>query len=123
MVELLVVIFVLGTMAAIATLAVTRFMGSGTVEAANSELYQARAAINICMCEAGVNQLDADVSGWDGSNKLVLATDVSGVPHYAATYLDGRRFKARYNVDKNGVITGATDVSWPGASWATDCWK
>ena len=123
LVELLVVMFVLGTMAAIATLAVTRFMGSGAVEAANSELYQARAAINICMCEAGVNQLDAAVSGWDGSEGLVLATDVSGVPHDAATYLDGRKFKARYNVDQNGVITGVTDVSWSGVSWATDCWK
>jgi prepilin-type N-terminal cleavage/methylation domain-containing protein len=121
--ELLVVIFVLGTMASIATLAVTRFIGSGAVEAANTELSQARTAINVCMCDAGVNHLDAAVSGWDGRGGLVLATDVSGVSHDAATYLDGPKFKARYNVDQNGVITGVTDVSWSGVSWATDRWK
>ncbi len=42
LVELLVVLLILGGLSSIAVLAITRFLGSGTAEAANTEVHQAQ---------------------------------------------------------------------------------
>ncbi|OGO01957.1 MAG: hypothetical protein A2Y72_03065 [Chloroflexi bacterium RBG_13_53_26] len=123
LVELLVVIVVLGVVAAIATLAVTRFIDSGNVEAANTELHQAHTAIQLCLFESGETELDASVSGWDGSADMVKATDSSGEIYDAATYLQGPKLKARYNVGQDGIITGVTDCSWSNVAWVDDHWE
>jgi type IV pilus assembly protein PilA len=123
LVELLVVIVVLGVVAAIATLAVTRFIDSGNVEAANTELHQAHTAIQLCLFESGGTELDAPVSGWDGSADMVKATDSSGEVYDAATYLQGPKLKARYNVGQDGTITGVTDCSWSNVAWVDDHWE
>jgi type IV pilus assembly protein PilA len=123
LVELLVVIVVLGVVAAIATLSVTRFIDSGNVEAANTELHQAHTAIQLCLFESGGTELDAPVSGWDGSANMVKATGSSGEIYDAATYLQGSKLKARYNVGQDGNIIGVTDYSWSNVAWVDDHWE
>ena len=123
LVELLVVIVVLGVVAAIATLSVTRFMDSGNVEAANTELNQAHTAIQLCIFESEGTELDAPVSGWDGSADMVKATGSSGEICDAATYLQGPKLNASYNVGQDGNIIGVTDYSWSNVAWVDDHWE
>ncbi len=125
LVELLVVVVILGVVAAIATLGATRFIGSSNVEAANTEMHQARTAVALCMYEAGVDELDAEVlQGWDGSAGLVEATGSSGTTYDAASYLHkGFLFKAKYTLNRHGNITGVTEVSWPSVTWAGNHWE
>jgi type II secretory pathway pseudopilin PulG len=124
-VELLVVVVILGVIAAVATLGVTRFIGSSNVEAANTEMHQARTAIILCLYEAEATEIDAEVpGGWDGSPGVVEATGASGATHDAASYLrEGSSFKASYILNRAGHITGVTNVFWPIVTWAGDHWE
>jgi PKD repeat protein len=85
-------------------------------EAANSELNQARQAIEDCLRDAGMTQLDSDVVGWDGSRGEVTAGKDS---RDAADYLKvWKPFKAAYDVEAyGGVIVSGTDVSWGCVRW------
>jgi prepilin-type N-terminal cleavage/methylation domain-containing protein len=122
--ELLVVILILGGLTSIAVLAITRFLGSGTSEAANTEVHQASVAISNCMVEAGAIQLDAVAPvSWDGSEDVVTATGAGGVVYDAADCLRGKRLKATYRVTPGGEITGVTDQEWVGVSWEDGSWK
>jgi type IV pilus assembly protein PilA len=119
LVELLVVVAILGVIAAVAVLAVTRFMGSGNVESANTELHQAQTAIAAVMADAGNAQLDAADTGWNGgvgaANNEPTAT-VGVIVYGAATYIHGT-FNATYDYNVDGDITNATNVSWSGVVW------
>jgi prepilin-type N-terminal cleavage/methylation domain-containing protein len=122
LVELLVVIVILGVLAAVATLAVTRFMGSGNLESAKTELHQAQTAIVACMAEAGASELDAAAADWDGSSGVIEATSGS-VTYDAADSLLGATFKALYDVNIDGEIYNAslpTTGGWSGVAWDTD---
>jgi prepilin-type N-terminal cleavage/methylation domain-containing protein len=124
LVELLAVLLILGGLSSIAVLAITRFLGAGVAEAANTEVHNAHAAISCCMLEAGVSQLDAGGPvGWDGSDDVVTATDAGGVVFDAADSLRGKRLKATYQVTPGGEITGVTDQEWVGVSWEDGSWK
>ncbi len=57
LIELLVVIIILGVLAAVVTLAVTRFIGKGTLESANAELVTVQAAIESALAEANASEL------------------------------------------------------------------
>jgi prepilin-type N-terminal cleavage/methylation domain-containing protein len=125
LVELLVVLLILGGLASVAVLAITRFMGKGTAEAANTEVHNASVAISTCMVEAGVSQLDIGAAGedWDGSEDVITATSDGGVVYDASASLRGKRLKATYTVTPTGEITGVTEQEWPGITWATDHWE
>jgi len=122
--ELLVVLLILGGLSAIAVLSITRFLGSGTAEAANIEVHNAHTAISGCMADAGAGQLDTDVSvNWDGSDDVITATGAGGVVYDAADSLRGKRLKATYTVNPSGEITGVTDQEWSGVVWEDGRWK
>lgn len=124
LVELLVVIVILGVLAGVATLAVTRFIGRGTLEAANSELEQARGAIQCCLTEAEIGQLDiAGPQEWDGSRDVITATSGGGTTYDAAAFLKGGYFKATYVVDQTGVITDVAANDWQDIHWEGDHWE
>ena len=124
LVELLVVMLILGGLASIAVLAITRFLGSGTAEAANTEVHNASAAISCCMLEAGANQLDAVAPvDWDGSEGVVTATDYGGAVYDAADSLRGKHLEATYTVTPTGEITGVTGQEWSGVTFENGCWK
>ncbi len=114
---------ILGVLAAVAVLAVTRFMGRGSLEAATTELHQAQTAIAACMADGGVARLDAAVPtpGWDGSAGVVQCTPVVGGTVYdAADSILGKQFKAGYIINIDGEIIGATlpaTGAWSGIRW------
>jgi type IV pilus assembly protein PilA len=124
LVEMLVVLVILGALASVVVLAITQFYGKGTVEAANTEVHNAHAAISCCMADAGVGQLDTDVPvSWDGSDDVVTATSAGGVVYDASASLRGKRLKATYTVDPSGEITGVADQEWKGVTWEDGRWK
>jgi prepilin-type N-terminal cleavage/methylation domain-containing protein len=116
LIELLVVVVILGVIAAIALLAVYVFFGSGTLEAANAELHQAQTAVAASLSEAGVAELDAAVTGWDGSAAINCPTSTAsdGTTYPASDYLH-KVFKGLYDVDINGTITNAANGTWAGS--------
>jgi len=124
LVEVLVVMAILGVLAAVATLSVAHFMGSGNASAANTELHHARLAIGGCMSEAEKDELDSSAPvDWDGSAGVVTDTSDEGVVCDASSYLQGRHLKATYIVAPNGEITGVTDQEWSGITWVDDHWE
>ena len=131
LVELLVVVAILGIIAAVAVLAVTKFIGTGSLEAAKTELHQAQTAVAACMADVGSAALDpagvppsgaADrlVAGWNGQANVTSAT-VAGVTSDANQFIHGL-FKASYIVEDDGDITGVADPTvWgSGVTWDDD---
>jgi len=53
---------------------------------------------------------------WDGSAGKVTASGVGGTKD-AASYLEGKTFKAKYDVGLDGKITRGVDVSWGNITW------
>ena len=124
LVELLAVLLILGGLASVAVLAITRFLGKGTVEAANTEVHLASAAISCCMVEAGASQLDIGAPvNWDGSDDVITATSSGGAVYDASDSLRGNRLKATYTVTPAGEIAGVTNREWPGITWVDDHWE
>jgi prepilin-type N-terminal cleavage/methylation domain-containing protein len=122
--EMLVVIVILGALSAIAVLSVTRFLGSGAAEAANTEVHNAHVAISSCLADAGASQLDTDVPvNWDGSEDVITATGAEGAVYDAADTIRGKHLKATYTVTPTGEITGVTDQEWKGVTWEGGGWK
>ena len=125
LVELLVVLLILGGLASVAVLAITRFLDKGTVEAANTEVHNASVAISTCMVEAGVSQLDIGPAGkdWDGSEHVITATSAEGDVYDASASLRGKRLNATYTVTPTGEITGVTEQEWSGITWVDSHWE
>jgi type IV pilus assembly protein PilA len=105
LVELLVVVVILGVLAAVAVLAVTRFMGEGRLEAAQTELHQAQTAVAAAMADAGVASIDGGSFGPDDD---ITAGDNTS----AQSFLHGP-LTATYTVAPNGNITDANDDEDP----------
>jgi prepilin-type N-terminal cleavage/methylation domain-containing protein len=125
LIELLVVIIILGVLAAVVTLAVTRFIGKGTLESANAEAVTVQAAVEAAMGEAGSAILGGSQLGaWSGSDAAgvlyagALADNVT-VGSMMRTHL----LKATYTFNTNGDITGAVPTVTGGTGWgATIHW-
>jgi type IV pilus assembly protein PilA len=115
LVELLVVVAILGVIAAVAVLAVTKFIGKGTLEAAKTELHQAQTAVAACMADAGTGLLEAwdDTTGWAGESGTIYYGNYD-----AGDYVHGL-FKAFYQVRQDGEITGVGAETWNGVHWDT----
>jgi PKD repeat protein len=80
-------------------------------EAANSELNQARGAIQACMGTA--KTLDK-YGVWDGKSRGIVVAGGRDAADYLGVW---KTFKAAYDVDVNGDITSGTDVSWACVYW------
>jgi type IV pilus assembly protein PilA len=103
LIELLIVVAILGVLAAVVIPNVGAFMGSATVNAANTELQNIRTASLAYMADhAGI---------WPtSSDQLIQAPN---------PYLNGT-LVGSYSIDANtGVVTGMT---YPGCVWGTDQW-
>ena len=125
LVELLVVVVILGVLAAVATLAVTKFIGSGNVQAANTEMHNAKTAVAACMYQANVSSV-TNLAGWTGDNatspRAVGATETSS----AFDFVNGS-FKATYTFTADGtLVTSGAGIpvnketgGWSGIVWNT----
>ena len=113
LVELLVVVAILGVIAAVAVLAVTKFIGTGTLEAAKTELHQAQTGVAACMADAGSGLLEAwdNTTGWAGETGTVYYGNYD-----AGDYVHGL-FKAYYLVNQDGEIIGVGVEEWNGVHW------
>ena len=85
-------------------------------EAATKEMLEAETAIGRCMADAGAGVLGSVVTGWDGSAGKVTASGAGGTKD-AASYFEGKTFKAKYDVGLDGKITCGVDVSWDNITW------
>ena len=113
LIEILVAVAVLGIIAAVALLNITGFIGSGTIEAANTEAHQVQTAI-IAYMKAN------ELSTWTG---VVDKTDSAA----HAYLMDGTRLQASYTF-VDGSIESAyayPDGKWAGCTWDTSagCWQ
>lgn len=119
LIELLVVIMILGVLAAVVTLAVTRFIGKGSLESARAELVTVQAAIEACLADANRGSFTSAVDDWDGSaGTSPITTNTFRVSDYMRTH----DLKAKYNIDINGNVTGATDNGWGNIAWDNGTW-
>jgi len=107
---------ILGVLAAVATLAVTKFIGSGNVQAANTEMHNAKTAVAAVMYDANKSQLTSYLA-WNGSTGKVTATADNSSVLDATSYVNGA-FKATYTFDINGTlvsaVNGGANGSWSG---------
>src|SRR5512136_444109 len=79
LIELLVVIIILGVLAAVVTLAVTRFIGKGTLESANAELVTVQAAVEACLADANASAFDGVANyNWNGDDLTTPVCTLSG---------------------------------------------
>ncbi len=105
---------------AIATVPTVIFRAS-YVQAANTELHNAKTAVAACLYDANKSQLTLHAP-WDGTAGKVTATadDLSTID--ASSYINGT-FKATYTFDVNGTLTSATltpapgNTAWTGIKW------
>jgi len=121
LVELLVVVAILGVIAAVAVLAVTKFIGTGTLEAARTELHQAQTAVAACMADAGVPQLNISAGAWwGGEADTIYTVDALDQTYDAADYVHGV-FEGLYYVELNGDISDGNPNEWgSGIVWGAD---
>lgn len=105
LIELLVVIMILGVLAAVVTLAVTRFIGKGTLESANAELVTVQAAIEAALAEANSANFDAAVNDWTGGEATSPEVASENVTVYAQ--MRTHDLKAAYDIARDGTVTDA----------------
>ena len=127
LIELLVVIIILGVLAAVVTLAVTRFIGKGTLESANAELVTVQAAVESALAEGNSETFDGAgpylFTGANDAGNPTIASENTSVYVQMRTHTQ----KATYTITKGGDITSATCAAagqWgPKITWDTTLLK
>jgi prepilin-type N-terminal cleavage/methylation domain-containing protein len=135
LIELLVVIIILGVLAAVVTLAVTRFIGKGTLESANAELVTVQAALEACLAESNAAEFTADsvATPWDGTLGTSPGCDTNDdgdADVFAFDEMRTHKFKADYTVSEDGEVTlgdatggsagsgwGESKIQWCNGEW------
>ena len=119
LIELLVVVAILGVLAAVIVPNVGRFMGSGTVEAANSEVHNLRTAVLAAMADNNVASLNS--GGTAGPGHTSSVTYGSGTSLTVEDYFNGNGLQATYTIGTDGSVTGATPE--PSGKWKSLQWS
>ncbi len=120
LIELLVVIIILGVLAAVVTLAVTRFIGKGTLESANAELVTVQAATEACLADANASKFDGVANySWNGNLATSPVCTLSGNTTVTAyEQMRTHKFKATYTITPGGdVIDGNADGGSASSGW------
>lgn len=111
LIELLVVVAILGVLAAVVVPNVGKFMGSGTVEAANTEARNVRMAVLAYMVDNSLAEIEPGQvgPGIEGGNPQ----DIGPVSQNGSTVKDfiTGNLQAVYDIDETGAITNATRVA------------
>ena len=121
LIELLVVIIILGVLAAVVTLAVTRFIGKGTLESANAELVTLQTAIESALAEGNSGDFTHNFgAAWDGRDRATspyidvdddnALSAVGGVDACVYDQLRTHKFKAAYVIESNGTVSDGDET-------------
>jgi prepilin-type N-terminal cleavage/methylation domain-containing protein len=106
LVELLVVIGIMGILAAVVVPTVTHFIGSGTTESAATELDNVQAAMNAMMADQHLTTVAATV----GAAVNTMNAFPVGHPLYGGgvNYMQKTTTKFWYSTDVNGLVSQVT---------------
>lgn len=108
LVELLIVIAILGVLAAVVIPSVGRFIGRGQTEAAATEQASIQAAVHMMMVDNGLDQLDNYVTSANATDDMSAFPDPSSAAGgQKATDPDGNSYT---NNDQDGYILYQHDV-------------
>jgi len=115
LIELLVVVAILGVLAAVAVPNVGKFMGRGTLEAANTEAHNVQTAVMAAMVYAHASLVtdSGDFEVAPGSLNIE-ASDLTPIP--VEEFLTGG-LQASYIIDPNGQIESASATL--GGKWGS----
>jgi type IV pilus assembly protein PilA len=104
LIELLIVIVILGILSAVAIPQVTKFIRSGKVSAANSELALVKTAIGAAMADAQVSTITGGTLTKSSEGAIVIGTVTIGA------YITGgdAALVGTYVIDTNGIVTSGT---------------
>jgi len=117
LIELLVVIAILGIIAAVIVPNISKFIGSGTEEAAKTERHNVQLAVTAAMAEGGWGMLAGNTSGnfgntgqaseppYTGTDLLVYSA--GNTTYYVGDYILGgaTSVKGDYDVSVEGLVT------------------
>ncbi len=114
MIEMLVVIALLGILAAIAIPNIIEFIGRGEDEANQTDQNNVQTAVLALMADAVVHELDDEytdgIQDYDDVHD-VTATDANNNVYYLDEYLVGEPYPLRqaYDISKGGLVTVHSD--------------
>lgn len=118
LIELLVVVAILGVLAAVVVPNVVRFMGSGTVEAANTEMHDVQTAVVASMADNNLT----DITGTVASDGCTYTSDPEPPVGSEPTdfLVSPEKLQATYIITV-GEITGVSD--WADGKWKSLLWS
>jgi prepilin-type N-terminal cleavage/methylation domain-containing protein len=138
LIELLIVVAILGVIAAVIIIAVGPFAGKGHVEAANTELDNLYIGIEAAMSDLSASGVTAGYVDKDTLNITYTGVPPSIAPNGTVNitlnqanvinnvtygpYFNGA-LKARYDFLGTGTINLGTDQLWGGISWDTATYR
>ena len=120
LIELLIVIVILGILSAVAIPQVTKFIRSGKVSAANSELALVKTAVGAAMADAGVSTMTT------GTFSPTADLQINATGKWVSDYIQGTTtgqvtsgavipIKGTYTIGASGTVTGTTSTG--GVTW------
>lgn len=121
LIELLVVVAILGILAAVVIPNVGKFMGKGTVEAANTEAHNVQTAVLAAMSQVSVSALTPGTVG-PGHQSSLTSNTTTPITLTPEDYFTGN-LQATYNIGADGSIIGATAQAggkWNGLTWSAN---
>lgn len=120
LIELLVVVAILGILAAVVIPNVMGMMGTGTVQAANTEAHDVEIAVLAAMVDNDVYEL---TSGTVGPGHAATVTSSTGDPVPVEDFFTGSS-EAIYTLDTDGHIASAVPdpagSKWAGLTYASN---
>ena len=107
LIEILVVLLILGVIAAIVMLGLSGFLGSGKEESANTEAHQVQSAVIAYMSANNIHS-------WNGT------VDKSGTTDVHSYILNTGRLQAIYTITDGRI---ASAIAYPDGKWADCTWS
>lgn len=124
LIELLVVVAILGILAAVVIPNIMNMMGTGRVQAANTEAHDVELAVTAAMVKASVYELATGGTVGPGRDDEVYRTGTGGTELEIMPFLSAGNLQATYTLDKYGHIilpvTPTTGGKWQGMTYELD---